>query len=147
MQEFLDENLQELDVIIDNADVLALGFLRIEKRLLIDKRYDALDSPMILIVDQVASVEERLRHLRRLRPRFPNPERFTFFIWPLSVSSLESLGVWGRILKQCRASGYTKEVDNQAEEVIRDIRSLERRETFEAIAGPKYRSIWERENR
>ena len=144
MQDFLDKNLQEINAIADSADVLAIGFIRISQRLLVDKRYDTADDPMIRIVEQVASIEERMRHLNRIRPRFPSPQRFTFFMWPLSVNSLESLGVWERILESCRNSGYTKEVDEQAEAAIRELRSLERREIFEAIAGPRYRSIWGR---
>ncbi len=144
MGEFLDKNLQEIYALIDNADVLAVGFLRIAQRLLVDTRYDDTDPPMIRVVEQVASVEDRLRHLQRIRPRFQSPERFTFFMWPLSIGSLESLGVWERIIGRCYKSGYTAEVEAQAKTAIDELRSLERRETFEAITGPRYRSIWER---
>ncbi len=144
MEEFLNKNLQEIYTLIDNADVLAVGFLRIQQRLLVDTRYDPADPPMIKVVEQVASVEERLKNLQRMRPRFQSPERFTFFMWPLSVSSLESLGIWERILNQCYKSSYATEVEEQGKTAIDELRSLERRETFEAIAGPRYRSIWER---
>lgn len=143
MQEFLDKNLNEIYQAVDSADVLAVGFSRIAQRLLVDTRFDSQEPPMFRVVEQVSSVEERLRELKRIRPRFPKPERFTFFMWPISVASLQSLGVWERVLKQCLKSSYP-EVEEQARAAFQELLALERREALEAIAGSKYRSIWQR---
>ncbi|MBI4499138.1 MAG: hypothetical protein HY689_14710 [Chloroflexi bacterium] len=70
--------------------------------------------------------------MRSLRPRFGDPERFVFFIWPKWVSTLQELGVWGRILDRVLAAEHPQ-VEAQCQEALRELSLLEYREIVRAI--------------
>ena len=143
MEEFVQKNLEELAQLISSADVLAIGFSRITQRLLVDFRYDHTEGPMVKVVEPVTSVEERVRVLRSTRPRFPTPERFTFFVWPRSVVALKEMGLWDMIVGRCQRSGY-RDIDDQCRRAFRELQSIERKEVLDAVSGDRYRSLWER---
>ena len=143
MEEFVQKNLEELAQLISSADVLAVGLSRITQRLLVDFRHDHEEAPMVKVVDPVTSVEERVRELRRTRPRFPNPERFTFFVWPKSVTAFKDMGLWEMIIARCLTSGHSG-VEEMCQRAFEELQTIERREVLEAISGDKYKSLWER---
>ena len=91
-------DLTEVMRAVETTEVVALYFPLVRKTLLIDARSTAVDGPLIKIVPMVATPEERLRALRKLRPRFPRPDSITIIPWPKYVASLERLGIWERIV-------------------------------------------------
>lgn len=143
MDNFISINLQQVTRAVEAADVLIVGFTLFPERLLADTRWSSYDPPMIKVVAPVASVEERLVELRELRPRFPDPERFIFFVWPRGIATLESLGVWERIVQRCNASGHA-DVQEACRVALKELRRLEREEIIQAIHGSRYRSLWAR---
>ncbi|MFN8557556.1 MAG: hypothetical protein U0531_09490 [Dehalococcoidia bacterium] len=62
--------------------------------MLLDMRCTSVDPPLAQVVPMVASSEERVESLRRLRPRFDWPERMILIPWPRYVASVKALGVW-----------------------------------------------------
>ena len=136
-------NLDEILQTIQSAEVLRVRFLLINKRLLIDNRFNELDGPMVKIVSRAGSSEESFRNLKRLRPRFPLPDRMTAIWWPKYVHSLTTTGVWPAIVKRIADTGHTDSV-RQAEEVLRELESLERQEIRNAISGEGFQTIWQR---
>src|SRR5215471_8203649 len=92
-------NIEEILRTIETAEVLRIRFLLINKRLLIDNRYNELDGPMIRVVTRAGSSEESFRNLKRLRPRFQLPDKMTAIWWPKYVHSLTTTGVWDAIVK------------------------------------------------
>jgi len=77
---------------IRGADVLIVGFPGFAPRLLLDSRHTAAVGPMVQVVQPLGGIEERMFWLGQNRPAFPMPERFTFFVWPHSLSLLEESG-------------------------------------------------------
>ena len=110
-------DIPEILSVVDTSEVLVIRFAVMPKRLLVDARFDALEGPLVKAVGPVGGVEERLRELRRLRPRFHLPERIMSFLWPKSVVSLQRLGVWQHIVDRCRASGHAGAVE-QCQEAL-----------------------------
>lgn len=143
MDNFIKVNMAQITRAVDTADVLVVGFTIFPERLMVDNRHDYHDPPMIKVVRPVSSVEERIAELRELRPRFPAPERFIFFVWPKRVATLVEMGIWRRITQRCLSSGHW-DVSRQCEEALRELNKLESEEIFQAIKGQKYQSIWER---
>ena len=143
MEEFVQKNLGELAQLISAADVLAVGFSKITQRLLVDFRHDHEEGPMIKVVEPVTSVEERVRELRRTRPRFANPEQFTFFVWPKSVAAFKDMGLWEMIIARCLTSEHSS-VEETCQRAFEELQTIEHREVLEAISGNRYRSLWER---
>jgi hypothetical protein len=137
-------DLQEIMKVIDTAEVLVVRFAIVDKRLLVDARHNEEDGPLVKLVARASSVEERFRHLKEIRPRFPLPERIMSFMWPRHVELLQTSGVWQRIVDRLSALGHAGVAD-QCETVYRELLAEERAQVVAAIRGESgYQSLWER---
>jgi len=136
-------NLDEIFRTIESAEVLRIRFLLLEKRLLIDNRFNELEGPMLRVVSRAGSSEESFRNLKRMRPRFPLPEKMTAIWWPKYVSSLKSTGVWDAIVRRVDESGYHDSV-RQCDEIYNELEALEKQEVRNAIKGEGFQTIWTR---
>jgi len=137
-------DVQEIMKVIDTAEVLIVRFAIIDKRLLVDARHNQVEGPLIKLVPRAGSVEERFRHLKQIRPRFPLPERIMSFMWPRHVELLQTSGVWQRIVDRLRALGYDGTAE-ECEAVYQELLAEEKAQVLAAIRGEEgYRSLWER---
>ena len=136
-------NLDDILHTIETADVVRIRFLLLEKRLLIDNRYNEFEGPLIRLVNRSGSSEESFRNLKRLRPRFPLPDKMTAIWWPKYVNTLYSTGVWAAITRRVADTGFTESV-RQCDEVLRELLTLERQEIRNAISGEGFQTIWQR---
>ncbi len=134
-------NVDEIIKTVETADVLTIRFLLLDKRLLIDNRYNEVDGPMIKLVPRVSSYEERFRSLRRLRPRFKLPEKITAIWWPKYVRTLETTGVWPALTRRMAESGFPSAV-RETQEIFEELRSMERQEIRNAISGEGFQTLW-----
>lgn len=137
-------DLPEIRKVIETAEVLVVRFSIVDKRLLIDARHSDEEGPLIKLVPRVASVEERFRYLKRVRSRFPLPERIMTFIWPRHVEVLQSSGVWQYIVDRLTAAGHAGTTD-ECEAVYRELLAEEKAQVLAAISGRGgYHTLWER---
>src|SRR5207237_6209142 len=60
---------------VRRADVVAFRFVTVPERLLVDNRFTEVDPPMVRLVPQVTSAEERFKSLKVLRPRRKLPHQ------------------------------------------------------------------------
>jgi hypothetical protein len=138
-------NLDEIFHTIEYAEVVRIRFVLVDKRLLIDNRYNEFEGPLVRIVQRAGSSEESFRNLKRMRPRFPLPEKMTAIWWPKYVNTLYSTGVWDALVRRISSSGYSDSL-RQCEEVMRELMSLERREIRNAITGEGFQTVWQRQS-
>jgi hypothetical protein len=138
---FLD--LNEIIETVRSADVFTFRFVIVSQRLLVDGRYTGIDPPLVKLVPPAASVEERFRSLKRLRPRFRLPEKITSIWWPRYVDSLVDSGIWGALVERLAEKGLTEAVQ-RCDQVLQELRDLERGEVHSAIRGEGYRPLWQR---
>jgi hypothetical protein len=137
-------DIEEILKVIDTAEVLVVRFAILEKRLLIDARHSDTEGPLIKVVPRAASVEERFRHLKSLRPKFPLPEKIMSFMWPRHVELLEKSGVWQRIVDRLTGLGYP-DAGAACDAALQELLQEERTEVQSAIKGGEgYQSLWER---
>lgn len=136
-------NLDEILRTIESADVVRIRFLLLEKRLLVDNRCNEFDGPLVKLVSRAGSSEESFRNLKRLRPRFPLPDKMTAIWWPKYVNTLYTSGVWAALVKRVAATGFTDSV-RQCDEVFRELQAMERTEIRNAISGEGFQTIWAR---
>lgn len=137
-------DLPEIKKVIETAEVLVVRFSIVDKRLLIDARANEDEGPLIRLVARVASVEERFRYLKQVRPRFPLPERIMTFIWPRHVEVLQSSGVWQHIVDRLAALGHAGTAE-ECEAVYRELVAEEKTQVLAAIRGQgSYHTLWER---
>ena len=136
-------NLDEILKTIETAEVVRIRFLLLDKRLLIDNRSNEFEGPFVKLVPRSGSSEESFRNLKRLRPRFPLPDKMTAIWWPKYVSALYSTGVWQAVVKRVADSGFTDSV-RQCDDILRELLALERQEIRNAISGEGFQTIWAR---
>lgn len=137
-------DLHEIFDVIDSAEVLIVRFAIIDRRLLVDARVSETEGPLIKVVPRATSVEDRFRSLKRLRPRFPLPEKIMSFTWPRHVETLQAAGVWEHIVARLRAIGG-EGVEEQCASAWQELCQEERKQVMAAIRGGEgYQSLWER---
>jgi hypothetical protein len=137
-------DIQEITKVIDTAEVLVIRFAIIDRRLLVDARHNQAEGPLVRLVPRADSVEERFRHLKQVRPRFPLPERIMSFMWPCHVELLQTSGVWQHIVDRLAALGYDGTA-KACEAVYQELLAEEKAQVLAAIRGEAgYRSLWER---
>jgi hypothetical protein len=136
-------NLDEIIRTIETADVVRVRFLLLSKRLLIDNRTNEFDGPLVRVVTRAGSSEESFRNLQRMRPRFPLPDKMTAIWWPKYINTLCTSGVWDALVRRIAQTGHDDSV-RQAEEVLAELRSLEREEIKNAITGEGFQTLWPR---
>lgn len=134
-------DLDEIMNSINTAEVMSIFFPTFRKSVVIDTRSNADGRPMVKIMPMVASPQERLRSIRRLRPGFPRVHNLTVVPWPRYVDSLVNLGLWERVVRRFQESNDTEMV-KRCEDVLAELVRLEKEEMAAVIRGDNYQTIW-----
>jgi hypothetical protein len=137
-------DIEEVTKVIESAHVLVVRFAIVDKRHLIDTRTNEQEGPFIGVVPKAGSIEERFKSLKRLRPRFPLPEKIMSFMWPRHMETFRKSGLWNRIEQRLVSLGGEGLV-NRCNEVFDELIREEKLEVLSAIRGGEgYQSLWER---
>ena len=134
-------DLEEVIECVGNAEVMSLFFPTFGKSVVIDTRSTLEQGPMVRIVPIVASPQERLHSLRRLRPGFPRLRSLTVIPWPRYVNSLVTHGIWDRIVGRFVEAGQDNAV-GECETVLSELRRLEKAELAAVVTGENYSTVW-----
>ena len=136
-----ETNLQEVLHAVDYAEVFVIFFPILRKSLVIDTRSDMENPPLVRLMPQVGSPQERYRVIRRLRPHFPRLEQMPTIPWHKLVRSLFTMGVVDRIRSRLAQSGDPETIA-ALDKATRELLRLERLEMASAIRGDNYHTIW-----
>lgn len=131
----------QLQDAVRSAEVLSIFFPLVRRSLVIDTRFDAEDGPMVRLMPQVSSLEERCRSIRRVRPHFAQPEKVTAIPWPKYVNSLVQTGVVARIRHRLAQSGFQGPL-RALDKALEELRRREKQELAAVIRGDHYHTIW-----
>ena len=134
---------EEIIRTIRAADVLTFRFVIVNQRLLVDNRSSEIDPPLVKLVPRAGSVEERFRSLKQLRPRFRLPEKISAIWWPKFIDTMVERGIWDAIVQRIVESGFS-EAARQCEDVLQELRTLERQELCNAVLGEGYQPLWQK---
>lgn len=126
---------------VRKADVIAFRFVTVPMRLLIDNRFTDNDPPMLKLVPPAGSAEERFKSLKKLRPRFRLPQRISAIWWPRYINGVVESGIWDAIVQRNIDNGFPA-IAAQCDELLRELRRMERMEMVNAIGGEGYRTLW-----
>ena len=136
-------DLDEVRRVIDAADVLVVRFSITSRRLLVDARTSKDEGPMIKVVPQARSAEERFRSVKMLRPRFRVPDRILTFHWPRHARSMLESGVWDHLARRLVALGRS-DTAAQCDAAFAEIVEEERLVELAAIRGSEgFQTLWE----
>lgn len=134
-------NLEEVIRYLEHAETFSLYFPLLGKALVVDYRCNEEEGPFIRVLPMVASVEERVKSFRRLRPRFPPPSQLLAIPWPKHIQSLYLWGVWDKISNRLLALGHSS-TQQACQLAIRQLLHAEREELSRAIKGEGYHTLW-----
>jgi len=124
-----------------SSDVVVMRFVSVGQRLLADFRMNDVEGPYIRVVRPVKSVQERFRELRKVRPRFADPERISAIWWPRFASSLRESDAWRTVLERASESGFVASV-RAAQAAMDELVALERRAAADAVRGEGFKTLW-----
>lgn len=136
-------SLSQVLAAIGEAEVISIFFPVLGQALVVDIRHDAIEGPFIGLVPMVSTVEERLRSLERLRPRFGRPEGLLAIPWQRRVGGLRDYRLLERIADRLERAG-TPNARRKCEDAFQRLLAAERAEMMAAIRGEGYRALWER---
>lgn len=137
-------DIEEVGRVIDTADVLVIRFEMIEFRLLIDARVSDREGPFIAMVPKAGSVEERFKAVKRLRPRFPLPDKIMSFAWSHNLGTFHNAGLARRIEDRLVSQGGERMIES-CRKAFEDLAREERAVVLAAIVGGEgYQTLWQR---
>jgi hypothetical protein len=136
-------DFEEIDKLVDAADVFTVGFATFPERLIVDARFNDIETPMVQVVEPARSARDRLSWLNRRRPSLGAPEAFSFFAWPHSPSFMVQSGVWDRIRN--RVEGADPQVSVQCDLAIKQLLNLDYQATLAILRGEHALTLWPRD--
>ncbi len=134
----------ETTKVIESADVFVVGFSNIPERLIVDTRWNDVETPLVQVVEPSTGARQRLAWLKRRRPTLGAPESFIFFPWPHSAGFMVETGVWEQIVKRV-VGDYDPAVKAQCDASIRQLQNLERAAMLAILKGENCLTLWPRE--
>jgi len=134
-------DLDDVASAIRTSDVIAVRFVVVGERLLLDFRATEIDGPLVKVVPPVKSVQERYDSLKQLRPRFEAPAKIVALWWPRFARSLSSTGTWNLVLERLSETGHPESV-RMAGEALRQLIELEEGRQRAAVSGKGFRTLW-----
>lgn len=134
-------NLEAVFQHIDKAETFSIALPTVKRALVLDMRAKGDDGPFIRVMPMARSASERLRTLRRMRPRLPRAAEILVVPWPSFVDGLIRAGIWNRIEQRVAASGSTEAVEALAE-ALDELRVAEARELGALLRGEQYEVLW-----
>jgi hypothetical protein len=136
-------DFEEINKLVEAADVFTVGFATFPERLLVDARTNDVETPLVQVVEPARSARDRLNWLNRRRPSLGAPEAFSFFAWPHSPSFMVQSGVWDRIRN--RVESRDPQVQVQCDLAIKQLLNLDHEATLALLRGEHSLTLWPRD--
>lgn len=137
-------DLAEITSTIRTHDVVVLRFVTVGQRMLLDFRCSDIDGPAVRLVPPVRSVQERYANLRKIRPRFRDPEKIVMVYWPRFTRSLGETEAWSAVNQRLVESGHAESV-REAEQTLTELVELEHEHQKAAVRGAEgFKTLWSR---
>jgi hypothetical protein len=138
-------DFEEINKLVEEADVFVVGFSNFPERLLVDSRTNNKEIPLVRVVEPSTGARARLAWLMRRRPSLGQPEQFSFFSWPHSPGFMRETGVWERIQKRVDAT-IEPDVSSQCEQALKQLETLDKDAAMAILKGEHCITLWPRED-
>jgi MinD-like ATPase involved in chromosome partitioning or flagellar assembly len=144
-----DEFITQVLSTIEEAEVLTIFFPNLAKALVVDVRHSYEESPMVKVVNQVNSMEERMVSIEKMRPLLGQVRSIAGIPWTKSVRTLKENEIIDSLMQRLVAAGmYRSEAKAACEEAVRSLQEVEYNQWIDLIKAqsPLYKTIWEDNN-
>lgn len=138
-----DQFLSQVFSAITEADVISIFFPLLRRALVIDLRNAPEVPPMIRVMGQVSSIEERITSIEEMRPGMGKIRSILGVPWLKSVRNLEEVGVTAGLVERLTQAGMSH---SESASAIRN--SIDRLWKIEVMAfkglirGEGYKTLW-----
>lgn len=141
-----DEFITQVLSTIDEAEVLTIFFPNLTKALVVDTRRNQEDGPIIKVVNQVNSMEERMASIEKMRPGFGKVRSIAGIPWTKSIRTLKENGVMTRLEQRLNRAGQESYIAAQnCNEAFSKLCEIEHKQWTTLIKNENsmYKSIWQ----
>jgi len=141
-----DEFVAQVLLTIDEAEVMTIFFPNLGKALVVDARVGFKEKPLIRVVNQVNSMEERMANIEKMRPGLGRIRSIAGIPWTKSIRSLSENEVIQRVERRLVMAGLDIYQAQQAcAEAFSKLQDVEQAQWVDLIKGinPLYKNIWQ----
>lgn len=141
-----DEFIAQVLSTIDEAEVTTIFFPNLAKALVVDVRTSAEEKPLVKVVNQVNSMEERMSNIEKMRPSLGRVRSIAGIPWTKSIRSLGENEVVNRIERRLVMAGLELyEAQQFCADAFTKLKQVEQAQWVDLIKGvsPLYKVIWQ----
>jgi hypothetical protein len=142
----MDEEEQFLGQVltgIAEADVISIFFPLLRRALVIDARSGPEARPMVSVMQQASSMEERIHGIERMRPELGKIRSILGIPWMKSVRLLGEQGVTECVVDRLvRAGVSAQDAKSSVAQALDQLWGIERLAFERVIRGAGYTTLW-----
>ena len=128
---------------IAEASVITILFPALRRSLVVDTRRDEEHAPMVRVMPQVTTFEERIRGIEKLRPRLGKVRAILGIPWMRSLRELEDAHIPDGLVERLVAAGVTpQQAHTLVSTALRQLRRYERMAFTRLVKGQGFANLW-----
>jgi hypothetical protein len=135
--------LSQVLAAIAEADVVSIFFPLLRRAMVIDLRHEDGIPPIVKIMPQAGSIEERIAGIERIRPGLGKIRSILGVPWLKSVRNLQQEGITERVVRRLVETGLSPdESERLLRNAINSLWGIERIAFVSMIKGEGYKTLW-----
>ena len=141
-----DEFITQVLSTIDEAEVLTIFFPNLSKALVVDVRRNFEEGPLVRVMNQVNSMEERMAAIEKMRPGLGRVRSIAGIPWTKSIRTLGENGIINRLEQRLVSGGEDSyKVSQACHAAFQKLQEIEQAQWIDLIKGQNqlYKSIWQ----
>ena len=136
-------DFEEINKLVDTADVFTVGFATFPERLIVDTRSNEIETPMVQVVEPARSARDRLNWLNRRRPSLGLPGSLQLLRLAALAQLHGAVRRLGRI--RSRVERGDPQVQVQCDLAIKQLLNLDHEATLAILRGEHALTLWPRD--
>jgi len=138
-----DAFMNQMFAAMTEADVISIFFPLLRRALVVDVRREGDAVPMVRVMGQVNSMEERIASIEAERPELGKIRSILGVPWLKSVRGLEAGGVVDSLVRRLSEAGMSPEASrSHIRKAINSLWGIERLAFVSLIRGEGYKTLW-----
>ncbi|HST03609.1 MAG TPA: hypothetical protein VLQ48_02620 [Chloroflexia bacterium] len=139
--------LNQVLAAIAEADVVSIFFPLLRRAMVIDLRHEDDVLPMVKIMPQAGSMDERIAGIERVRPDLGKIRSILGVPWLKSVRNLQQEGVIDGLVLRLVAAGLSPaESERLLRNAVNALWGIERIAFVSLVKGDGYKTLWKTES-
>jgi hypothetical protein len=139
--------LNQVLAAIAEADVVSIFFPLLRRAMVIDLRHENDVLPMVKIMPQAGSMDERIAGIERVRPDLGKIRSILGVPWLKSVRNLQQEGVIDGLVQRLVAAGLSPaESERLLRNAVNSLWGIERIAFVSLVKGDGYKTLWKTES-